>query len=179
MEFHVLGSLAVTCGGRPLAIGGARTRTVLTILLINANSVVSADRIADELWPDLAPDRAANNLQVRLSELRKAFRSVGEGDRLVAPSARSTCCARRRGSWTPCISRSSSTRDGRHLQPATPRSPGSDCPTRWVYARTLRWPVWETLRLCGCRGCPVGGGASRCARIAARRAARWRQGHGN
>ena len=84
MEFHVLGSLAVTCGGRPLAIGGARTRTVLTILLINANSVVSADRIADELWPDLAPDRAANNLQVRLSELRKAFRSVGEGDRLVS-----------------------------------------------------------------------------------------------
>ena len=35
------------------------------------------------MWPELAPDRAANNLQVRLSELRRAFRSAGEEDRLV------------------------------------------------------------------------------------------------
>ena len=66
-----------------LSVGGARTRAVLAFLLMNANAVVSADRLADELWPGLAPGRAAANLQVRLSELRKALRSAGESDRLA------------------------------------------------------------------------------------------------
>ncbi len=83
MEFHVLGPLEVTSGGRLLPVGGTRTRAVLAFLLLNANAVVSADRLAEELWPGLAPGRAAANLQVRLSELRKALRSVGEGDRLA------------------------------------------------------------------------------------------------
>ena len=65
------------------AVGGTRTRAVLAFLLINANAVVSADRLAEELWPGLAPGRAAANLQVRLSELRKALRSVAEEDRLA------------------------------------------------------------------------------------------------
>ncbi len=82
VQFNVLGPLEVTSGGRSLAIGGARTRAVLALLLVHANTVVSADRLADELWPRLAGDRAAANLQVRLSELRKALRSVGEASRL-------------------------------------------------------------------------------------------------
>jgi DNA-binding SARP family transcriptional activator/pimeloyl-ACP methyl ester carboxylesterase len=83
MEFGVLGPLEVMSGGRSLAIGGARTRGVLALLLTNANAVVSADRLAAELWPDLAPERAAANLQVRLSELRRVLRSAGEADRLT------------------------------------------------------------------------------------------------
>jgi DNA-binding SARP family transcriptional activator/pimeloyl-ACP methyl ester carboxylesterase len=80
MEFQVLGPLQVTSGGSPLAIGGARTRAVLAMLLVQANHVVSADRIAGELWPGLDCDRAAANLQVRLAELRRAFRSAGPGE---------------------------------------------------------------------------------------------------
>ncbi len=53
------------------------------MLLVNANRVVPADRMADELWPGHAADRGAANLQVRLSELRRALRSVGEENRLV------------------------------------------------------------------------------------------------
>ena len=82
MEFHVLGPSEVTVGGRSLSVGGSRTRAVLALLLVNANRVVAADRLMDELWPELAPDRAAANLQVRLSELRKALRAVQEADRL-------------------------------------------------------------------------------------------------
>ena len=82
MQFDVLGPLEVTVGGKSLSIGGSRTRQVLALLLLNANRVVSAERLMEELWPELAPDRAAANLQVRVSELRRALRNVGEDDRL-------------------------------------------------------------------------------------------------
>ena len=83
VEFRVLGPLEVTAGGQSLQVGGARTRAVLAMLLVHVNQVVSADRLAEELWPDHPAARAAANLQVRLSELRKALRSAGEADRLV------------------------------------------------------------------------------------------------
>jgi len=82
LEFYVLGPLEVIADERPLAVGGARTRAVLALLLINANRTVPAEQLADQLWPELAADRAAANLQVRLSELRRALRSVGESQRL-------------------------------------------------------------------------------------------------
>ena len=71
MEFSVLGPVEVTAGGRPLALGGARARGVLAMLLAHVSQVVSADRLAGELWPGHPADKAAASLQVRLSELRK------------------------------------------------------------------------------------------------------------
>lgn len=81
MEFRVLGPLEVTADGRPLALTGARTRAVLAMLLVHANQVVSSGRLIEELWP--GQPRAADSLQVRVSELRKALRSAGEADRLA------------------------------------------------------------------------------------------------
>jgi DNA-binding SARP family transcriptional activator/pimeloyl-ACP methyl ester carboxylesterase len=86
VQFHVLGPLEVTHGGRAVAVGGERTRAVLAMLLIEANRVVAADRLIDELWPEHGQERGAANLQVRLSELRRALRSAGEADRLVTRS---------------------------------------------------------------------------------------------
>jgi DNA-binding SARP family transcriptional activator/pimeloyl-ACP methyl ester carboxylesterase/class 3 adenylate cyclase len=83
VEFRVLGPIEVIDRGEAVAVGGVRARAVLAMLLLNANRVVSADRLAGELWPDLEPARAAANLQVRLAELRRALRSAGEADRLV------------------------------------------------------------------------------------------------
>ena len=83
MEFRVLGPVEVVRGGQVFAAGGARARAVLAMLLLNANRVVSAGRLAGEVWPDLEPDRAAANLQVRLTELRRALRTAGEAGRLV------------------------------------------------------------------------------------------------
>jgi DNA-binding SARP family transcriptional activator/pimeloyl-ACP methyl ester carboxylesterase len=83
VEFRILGPVEVIHGGQACAVGGARTRGVLALLLLNANRVVSADRLAGALWPDLGPAKAAANLQVRLAELRRALRSAGEADRLV------------------------------------------------------------------------------------------------
>jgi DNA-binding SARP family transcriptional activator/pimeloyl-ACP methyl ester carboxylesterase len=83
VEFRVLGPLEVTAGGRPLSLAGARTRAVLALLLVHANQVVSSDRLIEELWPGHPAGKAADSLQVRLSELRKALRLVGEADRLA------------------------------------------------------------------------------------------------
>jgi DNA-binding SARP family transcriptional activator/pimeloyl-ACP methyl ester carboxylesterase len=86
MQFHILGPLEVTHDGRALSVGGARTREVLAMLLISANQVVSVDRLVDEIWPNLERDKASANLHVRIAELRRAFRSVGEGERLITRS---------------------------------------------------------------------------------------------
>ena len=81
MEFRVLGPLEVTADGQSLGLAGARTRAVLAMLIVHANQVVSSDRLIEELWP--GQPRAADSLQVRLSELRKVLRSAGEADRLA------------------------------------------------------------------------------------------------
>ncbi len=86
MEFSVLGPVEVTANGRPLALGGARAQAVLATLLVQANHVIATGQLIDELWPDLPAEKAAASLQVRLSGLRKVFRSTGDGDRLETRS---------------------------------------------------------------------------------------------
>jgi DNA-binding SARP family transcriptional activator len=83
VEFSVLGPIEVAVGGQSLSVAGARTRAVLALLVVHANQVVPSDRLIEELWPGHPADKATDSLQVRLSELRKAFRSAGEADRLA------------------------------------------------------------------------------------------------
>src|SRR5215467_13271131 len=83
VQFAILGPVEVTAGGQRLGVGGPRTRAVLARLIVAANQVVGADALAGELWPDLDPGPAAVNLQVRMAELRRAFRRAGAADRLV------------------------------------------------------------------------------------------------
>src|SRR3954469_3484904 len=73
MEFGVLGPLEVRDGGRLGDLGGLKQRAVLAVLLINANQVVSLDRMIDELWGDEPPSRAAGSLQAYVSNLRRAL----------------------------------------------------------------------------------------------------------
>jgi DNA-binding SARP family transcriptional activator len=70
MEFRVLGSLEVHDEGSPVGIGSAKQRQLLAALLVDANSVVSADRLADILWGDAPPADAAGALQTYVSRLR-------------------------------------------------------------------------------------------------------------
>jgi class 3 adenylate cyclase/DNA-binding SARP family transcriptional activator len=83
VEFRILGPLEVADGtGRTLALGGAKQRALLAILLINANQVVAAERLVDDLWGEEVPMTASNALQVYVSQLRKIIRpEVGGGNR--------------------------------------------------------------------------------------------------
>ena len=56
VQFLVLGSLEVRAGQELVALGGAKPRLVLAVLLVHANTVVSADRLIDVVWGDAPPD---------------------------------------------------------------------------------------------------------------------------
>ena len=70
MDFRILGPLDVRVDDRPLALGGARQRALLGLLLLHPNEVVSSDRLVDELWGDAEGSKA---LQVAVSRLRKVI----------------------------------------------------------------------------------------------------------
>src|SRR5438445_9879553 len=73
MEYRVLGPLEVRDGERSLPLAGAKQRALLALLLLNANHVVSRDRLIDELWGDEPPETAVTSVQVYVSRLRKLF----------------------------------------------------------------------------------------------------------
>jgi YVTN family beta-propeller protein len=77
LEFRILGPLEVADGDVVVPLGGARQRALLAILLLNANEVVSSDRLIDELWGERSPDSGRTALQVRVSQLRKALGRAG------------------------------------------------------------------------------------------------------
>src|SRR3954471_1119361 len=71
LDFLLLGSLEVREGGVALNLGGLRERSLLAILLLNANELVPTDRLVDELWGDAPPKAAVKTVQVYVSRLRK------------------------------------------------------------------------------------------------------------
>jgi len=73
MQFRILGPLEVEGDGEPLALGGAKQRAVLAVLLLHANRVVSRDRLIDAVWGERAPETAYSALQGYVSALRKAL----------------------------------------------------------------------------------------------------------
>jgi DNA-binding SARP family transcriptional activator len=71
MEFRLLGPLEVVEHDRSLGLGGVKQRSLLAVLLLHANEVVSADRLIDELWGQAPPSTASKGVQVYVSRLRK------------------------------------------------------------------------------------------------------------
>ena len=63
MEFRVLGPLEVSSEGRLLDLGGAKQRALLAMLLLDANNVVSTDRLTAGLWEDKPPETAQKALR--------------------------------------------------------------------------------------------------------------------
>lgn len=76
MLFRVLGPMEALHGSTPAALGGAKQRALLAILLIHANRPVSTDTIIDLLWGEQPPPSAAKVVQVYVSQLRKALDKI-------------------------------------------------------------------------------------------------------
>jgi DNA-binding SARP family transcriptional activator len=71
MRYGLLGPLEVDDGERSVKITSAKQRALLAVLLLNANQVVSSDRLIEAVWEGAPPETAAKSLQVLVSQLRK------------------------------------------------------------------------------------------------------------
>lgn len=71
VDFRILGPLEVVGEAGALRLGGRKRRAVLAILLLNANRVVSIDRLADDLYGDAPPATVVTQVQAHISQLRK------------------------------------------------------------------------------------------------------------
>jgi DNA-binding SARP family transcriptional activator/predicted ATPase len=78
VEFLLLGPLEVRDEGRTVALPRAKQRALLAVLLLNANEVVSTDRLIDALWGESPPKTAVESLHNLVSQLRRVV-----GDTLV------------------------------------------------------------------------------------------------
>jgi predicted ATPase/DNA-binding SARP family transcriptional activator len=78
MEFRILGSIEVVGDEGPIPLGAPKQRALLAFLLLNANTVVSRDRLVDGLWGSEPPKSAVSSLQVYVHGLRRAL-----GDELI------------------------------------------------------------------------------------------------
>ncbi len=79
MDFRILGPVEAVAAGEPVELGGGKLRTLLGLLLLDPNRVVSAERLIDALWGASPPETATNVLQVYVSQLRRALRGAEPG----------------------------------------------------------------------------------------------------
>jgi DNA-binding SARP family transcriptional activator len=86
LDFQVLGPFEVLSGSRLVDLGPRKQRAVLCALAVNANRVVSLDRLIDDLWGEHAPSQVIGTLQAYISNLRRALepdRRAGEPPMLL------------------------------------------------------------------------------------------------
>jgi DNA-binding SARP family transcriptional activator/ABC-type transport system substrate-binding protein len=83
LEFRILGPLQVLDEGRVLALGGAKQRSTLAMLLLGRNRVVSRDQLIDGLWGASPPPSAGPTLDTYISRLRRVLEDGGGSARLV------------------------------------------------------------------------------------------------
>ena len=72
LRFTVLrGTVGAVLDGEPVALGGPQQRRLLAALLAEHDTVVSADRLVESIWPqDAAPDGARRTVMTYVHRLR-------------------------------------------------------------------------------------------------------------
>ena len=71
MEFMLLGPFEVVLDELVIGIGSARQKAVLASLLLEANHVVTIDRLIAAIWDDSPPRTAKTQVQITISALRR------------------------------------------------------------------------------------------------------------
>jgi DNA-binding SARP family transcriptional activator len=71
MEIRVLGPFAVSCGEADVVPTAPKPRSVLALLLLQANQTVPVSDLVQELWDSEPPTSALTTLQTYILQLRK------------------------------------------------------------------------------------------------------------
>jgi DNA-binding SARP family transcriptional activator len=77
MEFRILGPLEVAVGSERLELTGVRQQIVLATLLLNANHMVSVDRLLEAVYGEDPPPTSRSQTQISISSLRRLFAPHG------------------------------------------------------------------------------------------------------
>ncbi|MEY9934197.1 putative ATPase/DNA-binding SARP family transcriptional activator [Catenulispora sp. GP43] len=73
LTVSILGPLEIRVDGAPVALGGARLRTLMSRLALDPGRAVTIGALVDALWADEPPEGAANALQSLISRVRKVL----------------------------------------------------------------------------------------------------------
>jgi hypothetical protein len=96
--FRVLGALQVG-DGQECRIPPGRQQIVLAILLLEANHVVSIDKMIDAIWEIDPPETARKQVQICVSRVRGRLIAAGYGETIAtrswSPTSSTRCCSRR------------------------------------------------------------------------------------
>ena len=85
LEFRVLGPLTVRVDGVAVPAGGPKQRALLALLLLDANRVVSRERLIGELFAEQSVNSADHALRNHVSRLRRVLSAAaGDEPRLAA-----------------------------------------------------------------------------------------------
>lgn len=76
MYFQLLGTLKVQRDGSRVDLGGLRQQRLLVTLLLDANRVVSADRLIEAMWEGEPPATARRQLHNAVASIRRSFASA-------------------------------------------------------------------------------------------------------
>ncbi|MCP3802212.1 tetratricopeptide repeat protein [Allokutzneria sp. A3M-2-11 16] len=76
-RFRLLGPLEVRAVDGWRGARAAKQRSVLALLLLHANQVVSVDRLVAEVWPEDPPGSAVNAVQVYVHQIRQLLGGPG------------------------------------------------------------------------------------------------------
>ena len=82
IEFQLLGATEARRDGEPVPLSGARRRALVARLLLDADRVVRADALIEDVWDGSPRPAATATLQSHISQLRKVL-----GDRLQSQAA--------------------------------------------------------------------------------------------
>jgi DNA-binding SARP family transcriptional activator len=74
--FRILGPLEVTGPGGTIVLSAEKQRTVLGVLLLHPNEVVSQAQFADELWGERQPRSAVKLVQTYIAKLRSMLQAA-------------------------------------------------------------------------------------------------------
>lgn len=90
MKFRILGPLEILSGAEPFQIGGTRNQIVAATLLLNANRVVSIDRLLEAIYGVDPPATSRSQAQISISSLRRRF-AVHSRDTVISTHASGYC----------------------------------------------------------------------------------------
>jgi DNA-binding SARP family transcriptional activator/Tfp pilus assembly protein PilF len=80
VKFRILGPLDIAVGAERVELRGTRQQVVVATLLLNANRVVTMDRLLEAIYGEDLPPTSRVQAQISISSLRRQFAQCGSGE---------------------------------------------------------------------------------------------------